>query len=604
MKQKFTLVLIVAAFCSLKFNTAKAQVNVQDSLALVDLYNSTNGPGWYNHTNWLTSAPVSTWFEVYVIGNRISELDLIYNNLAGTLPTSIGNLTGITSLQLWGNNLNGSIPNSIGNLLNLTSLNLSTNHLSGSIPSTIGNLTNLWELSLWENNLSGNIPSSIGKLTNLNICALEINQLSGNIPSSFDKLINLISIELGSNQLTGSIQSIFNKLTKMVFLDIGGNQFTGNLSFLNTMQSLDYADLHFNQFSGKIPVLNNIDSIGYLDLSHNQLSGSITKFHKSRVIEFLNLSYNLLSGNINQKFDSLSTVENLDIFLNNNQLSGNVPLQNLAHLTSIDLSNNKLNGIILPVNDTIYYNNLEYLNLSHNQLTSKIPASINKLYFLHSVDVSSNHLSGKVPSLNKINLPYLSNLQLDSNEFTFAGMENIADAFPFAVYSPQANVHVSRKGYKLSVSAGGTLSNNTYTWYKNGSLFKKIVGDSVIILHGKGTYNVIITNAVATALTLYSDTINYTAGNNVIASKMNNNSSISLYPNPAKTNATLSFNADGKYAITVTDVSGKILQTKTGVAIKGENIIQLDVSQYASGIYLITIADEKNKKQTLKLNKE
>jgi hypothetical protein len=28
--------------------------NVNDSLALVDLYNSTNGPSWTIHNNWLT----------------------------------------------------------------------------------------------------------------------------------------------------------------------------------------------------------------------------------------------------------------------------------------------------------------------------------------------------------------------------------------------------------------------------------------------------------------------------------------------------------------------------------------------------------------------
>ena len=68
--------------------------------------------------------------------------------------------------------------------------------------------------------------------------------------------------------------------------------------------------------------------------------------------------------------------------------------------------------------------------------------------------------------------------------------------------------------------------------------------------------------------------------------------------------ATLSFNADGKYSITIADVSGKVLQIKTGVAVKGTNVIQLDVSKYASGLYLVTITDGKNRKQTLRLNKE
>src|SRR5262245_48443942 len=44
----------------------KAQADVNDSLALVDLYNSTNGPAWNSRTNWLTSAPVNTWKGVTV----------------------------------------------------------------------------------------------------------------------------------------------------------------------------------------------------------------------------------------------------------------------------------------------------------------------------------------------------------------------------------------------------------------------------------------------------------------------------------------------------------------------------------------------------------
>ena len=39
------------------YNTAKSQVDISDSLALVDLYNSTNGPGWILNIGWLTTEP-------------------------------------------------------------------------------------------------------------------------------------------------------------------------------------------------------------------------------------------------------------------------------------------------------------------------------------------------------------------------------------------------------------------------------------------------------------------------------------------------------------------------------------------------------------------
>ena len=51
----------------------KAQVLESDSLALVALYNSTDGSNWTNNTNWLTGN-VDTWFGVTVSGNRVTEL--------------------------------------------------------------------------------------------------------------------------------------------------------------------------------------------------------------------------------------------------------------------------------------------------------------------------------------------------------------------------------------------------------------------------------------------------------------------------------------------------------------------------------------------------
>ena len=69
--------------------------------------------------------------------------------------------------SIWDNQLTGTIPEELGNLTNLKSLYLSDNKLAGTIPEELGNLTNLEFLSLFDNQLTGMIPEELGSLINL-----------------------------------------------------------------------------------------------------------------------------------------------------------------------------------------------------------------------------------------------------------------------------------------------------------------------------------------------------------------------------------------------------------------------------------------------------
>jgi hypothetical protein len=116
------------------FRSFAQSFNTQDSLALVDLYNATNGPGWLDHTNWLTSKPVSTWYGVSTQdGVRLTFLSLPSNNLIGVIPASLGNLDASWGFDLSNNRLTGSLPSSLANLTQVD-INLAYNQLSGTLP--------------------------------------------------------------------------------------------------------------------------------------------------------------------------------------------------------------------------------------------------------------------------------------------------------------------------------------------------------------------------------------------------------------------------------------------------------------------------------------
>ena len=192
-----------------------------DRQILKEFYDATNGPGWDNRTNWNTSAPLNEWYGVRTDpSGRVFELDLTDNDLSGTIPASLGNLTHLNWLFLAVNNLTGTIPASLGNLTNLRWLSLSWNNLSGRIPAELGRLSNLEKLGLNNNldpnvGLSGTIPASLGNLARLKVLHLSLNRLSGAVPAELGRLSNLETLYLNSNNLTGMLPSALTNLRKL-----------------------------------------------------------------------------------------------------------------------------------------------------------------------------------------------------------------------------------------------------------------------------------------------------------------------------------------------------------------------------------------------------
>jgi hypothetical protein len=200
--------------------------------------------------------------------------------------------------------------------------------------------------------------------------------------------------------------------------------------------------------------------------------------------------------------------------------------------------------------------------------------------------ISGNNLSGSIPnSIGK--LPLGSQLHFSYNEFTFAGMELVAEKFSDAKYAPQELIAVHQNGNTLSVSAGGTLSNNTYTWFRNGSIVSTITGDSVFHPTQSGEYRARVTNSIATELILFSKLIYYEAPNESNITSVENTlpqvtkrDFFEIYPNPAK--VFLYVQTNYTTSVSLLDQSGKILLTAT---INGKSA--LNISNLSSGLYYL-----------------
>ena len=95
---------------------ASGQVSPEEKAALVDLYNSTNGPEW--NTSWDLEAPANTWKGIEVQDGHVTGITLFMNNLSGVLPESIGNLKHLTTLNLAFNQITGVLPKDIVKLKN------------------------------------------------------------------------------------------------------------------------------------------------------------------------------------------------------------------------------------------------------------------------------------------------------------------------------------------------------------------------------------------------------------------------------------------------------------------------------------------------------
>jgi Leucine-rich repeat (LRR) protein len=249
----------------------------------------------------------------------LEALVLHQNKFVGQIPTDIGRMTSLATLNLMDNTFTGTFPwESFGNQEDcvLAHLNLASNSFTGSIPwdilsaNTKVGWTCLQALVLmssgfsseslpdtafdnWENTLmyldlsdtfmQGSIPTTISGLSTLVWLDLGRNFLTGTLPQAITELETLRTLYLDFNSLEGPIPSKLGMLPHLLAIDMRGNRLNKTIpALLGNLRSLEYLHLEQNELTGTVPAsLSKLKNLTSFVVSGNQLSGSMEVFCSS-----------------------------------------------------------------------------------------------------------------------------------------------------------------------------------------------------------------------------------------------------------------------------------------------------------------------------------
>ncbi|KAI3805770.1 hypothetical protein L1987_21656 [Smallanthus sonchifolius] len=274
-------------------------------------------------------------------------------------------------------------------------------------------------LDMSNNQLNRSIPNCLIELgSSLGVLNLANNSLSGRIEGTFPSSCGLNTLDLHDNLLEGKIPESLINCKMLEVLNLGKNQINDtypcSLSKNTNLRVLVMRSsrLHESVVCGQNHH-NKWPKLQILDIAHNSFSGTVPPDFFGQWGAMMtdengqskkHLSFNVLQLNDFYHQDSVTvTVKGLELEL----------VKILTLFKSIDISSNHFSGEIPSTIGQLKA--LYLLNISHNEFTGSIPPSIRNLIRLESLDMSSNRLTGNIPSV-LTSLPFLSSLNLSYNQ--------------------------------------------------------------------------------------------------------------------------------------------------------------------------------------------
>jgi len=380
----------------------------------------------------------------------LEELNLSFNNLIGTIPSTLGNITALKRFAcVFNNGLGGGIPGELAALREMKTLAIGGNRFTGGFPEAILNMSALVRLDLDTNRFSGKMPSGIGSsLPNLRWLFVGGNFFRGNVPPSLANASNLVKVDIASNFFTGVVPASIGKLANLTWLNlemnqlharskqdwdfmdslanctelqrfsVAGNQLEGQVpnSLGNFSVQLQSLYLGQNLLSGSFPSgIANLPNLIALGLDYNRFTGSVPQWlGGQKTLQVLSLSNNNFTGYIPSSLSNLSHL--VELYLHSNQFIGNIPSSfgNFQFLTTITTSYNNLHGSLSKEIFSIPM--IEQVEFAFNNLSGELPTEVGNAKQLRILQLSSNNLSRDIPDTLG-NCENLQEVVLDQNNF-------------------------------------------------------------------------------------------------------------------------------------------------------------------------------------------
>ncbi|XP_024039491.1 LRR receptor-like serine/threonine-protein kinase GSO1 [Citrus clementina] len=363
---------------------------------------------------------------------HLQELYKVNNDLRGSLPWCVANMTSLRILDVSSNQLTGSIASSpLAHLTSIEELHLSDNHFR--IPISLEPLFNHSRLKIFDaenNELNAEITESYSLTTpnfqlqylllssgygdgatfpkflyhqhDLEYVDLSHTKMNGEFPNwLLENNTKLKTLFLVNDSLAGPFRLPIHSHKRLRQLDVSNNNFQGHipLEIGDILPNLISFNISMNALDGSIPSsFGNINLLKILDLSNNQLTGEIPEHLAVGCVylDFLALSNNSLEGHMFSRNFNLKNLKWLQ--LEGNRFVGEIPqsLSKCSSLKGLYLNNNSLSGKIPRWLGNLTW--LQYIIMPNNHLEGPIPVEFCQLYSLQILDISNNNISESLPS--------------------------------------------------------------------------------------------------------------------------------------------------------------------------------------------------------------